>query len=74
MKDALVALAKKGVVVARSTRVGSGIVKRNVEVYDDALGFVASREKNPQKARILLQFGLLKTSDIKEIQRMFDQY
>jgi len=23
-------------------------------VYDDALGFVASREKNPQKARILI--------------------
>lgn len=72
--DALTALAKKGVVVVRSTRVGSGIVKRNVEVNDDALGFVASREKNPQKARILLQLGLLKTSDIKEIQRMFDQY
>jgi L-asparaginase/Glu-tRNA(Gln) amidotransferase subunit D len=43
-------------------------------VYDDALGFLASREKNPQKVRILLQLGLLKTSDIKEIQRMFDQY
>jgi len=23
-------------------------------VYDDALGFVASREKNPQKVRILI--------------------
>jgi len=72
--DALAALAKKGVVVVRSTRVGSGIVKRNVEVDDDSLGFVAALEKNPQKARILLQLGLLKTSDVSEIQRMFNEY
>jgi L-asparaginase len=72
--DALAALAKKGVIVVRSTRVGSGIVKRNVEVDDDSLGFVAALEKNPQKARILLQLGLLKTSDVSEIQRMFNEY
>ena len=72
--DALTALAAKGVVVVRSTRVGSGIVKRNVEVDDDKLGFVASMEKNPQKARILLQLALMNTQDVKEIQRMFDEY
>jgi len=72
--DALTALAAKGVVVVRSTRVGSGIVKRNVEVDDDKLGFVASMEKNPQKARILLQLALMNTPDVKEIQRMFDEY
>jgi L-asparaginase len=72
--DALAALAAKGVVVVRSTRVGSGIVKRNVEVDDDKLGFVASMEKNPQKARILLQLALMNTQDVKEIQRMFDEY
>ena len=72
--DALTALAKKGVVVVRSSRVGSGIVKRNVEVDDDKLGFVAALELNPQKARILLQLGLLKTSNVKEIQRMFNEY
>jgi L-asparaginase len=72
--DALTALAAKGVVVVRSTRVGSGIVKRNVEVDDDKLGFVASMEKNPQKARILLQLALTNTQDVKEIQRMFDEY
>jgi len=72
--DALAKLAGEGVVVVRSTRVGSGIVKRNVEVDDDKLGFVASRELNPQKARILLQVALLKTSDVGEIQRMFDEY
>ena len=49
-------------------------MKRNVEVDDDKLGFVASRGLNPQKARILLQLALLKTSDPAEIQRMFDEY
>jgi L-asparaginase len=72
--DALAELAKKGVVVVRSSRVGSGIVKRNVEVDDDKLGFVAAMDLNPQKARILLQAGLLKTTDVKEIQRMFNEY
>jgi L-asparaginase len=72
--DALTDLAKKGVVVVRSSRVGSGIVKRNVEVDDDKLGFVAAMDLNPQKARILLQAGLLKTADVKEIQRMFNEY
>ena len=72
--DALAALARKGVVVVRSSRVGKGIVKRNVEVDDDKLGFVAARDLNPQKARILLQLALLKTSDPTDIQRMFDEY
>jgi L-asparaginase len=71
---ALGALAKKGMVVVRSSRVGNGIVKRNVEVDDDKLGFVAARELNPQKARILLQLALLTTSNPTEIQRMFDEY
>ena len=61
-------------VVVRSTRVGSRIVERNIEIDDAGLGFVAARDKNPQKARILLQLGLLTTSDVGEIQRMFDEY
>ena len=39
----------------------TGIVGRNVELNDDELGFVASDELNPQKARILLSLALLKT-------------
>lgn len=57
-KDALAALtraAQKGVVVVRSSRVGSGFVNRNVEVNDDKNGFVVSLDLNPQKARILTQ-------------------
>ncbi len=45
----------KGVVVVRSTRVGSGFVNRNVEVDDDKNGFIVSLDLNPQKARILTQ-------------------
>jgi L-asparaginase len=57
-KEAIAALnkaAQKGVVVVRSTRVGSGFVNRNVEVNDDQNGFVVSLDLNPQKARILTQ-------------------
>ena len=47
--------AKMGVVVVRSSRVGSGFVNRNVEVDDDKSGFVASLDLNPEKARLLTQ-------------------
>ncbi len=57
-----------------STRVTTGLVGRNVELDDDKLGFVASMGLNPQKSRVLLRLALLKTKDIKEIQRMFIQY
>ena len=71
--DALAALAKQGTVVVRSSRVGSGWVSRNVEVDDDALGFVASQDLIPQKARILLQLALTQTSDPAKVQAMFDR-
>ena len=58
----------------RSSRVGNGIVARNGEAKDDDLDFVVSDTLNPQKARILLMLGLTKTSDTKEIQRMFYTY
>lgn len=74
MVDALADAAKKGLVVVRATRVGSGIVRRNIELNDDQLGFVAAMELNPQKARVLLRLGLTKTKDAKEIQRMFTEY
>jgi len=74
MIDALAEAAKKGIVVVRSTRVGSGIVRRNIELNDDALGFVSAMELNPQKARILLRMGLTKTKDVAQIQRYFGEY
>jgi L-asparaginase len=65
---------KKGVVVVRSTRTGSGVVARNIELNDDKLGFIASEDLNPQKARVLLMLGLTKTSDPKALQQFFQTY
>ena len=72
--DAAARAAKKGVVVVRSSRVVTGTVGRNVEVNDDELGFVASDELNPQKARILLMLALLKPRTTGEIQNLFYSY
>jgi L-asparaginase len=72
--DAAANAVKKGVVVVRSSRVPTGTVGRNVELDDDKLGFIASDELNPQKARILLSLALLKQHTPKEIQDMFYKY
>jgi L-asparaginase len=66
--------AKAGVVVVRSSRVGSGIVDRNVEIKDDDMGFITAMELSPQKARILLMLGLTQTKDLPELQKLFTQY
>jgi len=71
---ALADAAKKGVAVVRSTRTGSGLVVRNVEVDDEKLGFIAAMELNPQKARILLMLGLMNTNDPKKLQEFFMKY
>jgi L-asparaginase len=49
-------------------------VVRNGEANDDELDFVVSDTLTPQKARILLMLALTKTSDTKDIQRMFYTY
>ena len=64
----------KGVVVVRSTRVGEGIVRRNIEIDDDTVGTVASRDLNPPKARILLKLALTQTSNTQQVQEFFDTY
>ena len=61
-----------GTVVVRSARVGAGRVIRDDNWQEP--GFVAADNLSPQKARILLQFALTKTSKPDEIQRMFDEY
>lgn len=72
--DAAANAAKKGVIVVRSSRVATGAVGRNVEVNDDELGFIASDELNPQKARLLLSLALLKSRSKAEIQNLFTTY
>jgi L-asparaginase/glutamin-(asparagin-)ase len=74
VKAGLVAARKQGVLIVRSSRVGQGIVARNGEANDDELDFVASDTLNPQKARILLMLALTRTSDTRQIQRMFYTY
>ena len=65
---------KKGVVVVRSSRVVTGSVGRNVELNDDELGFIASDELNPQKARILLTLALLGKRTPEQLQNLFYTY
>src|SRR5262249_25010445 len=74
VEPALDEARKKGVVIVRSSRVGNGIVARNGEAKDDEHDFVVSDTLNPQKARILLMLAPTKTTDTKEIQRMFYTY
>jgi L-asparaginase len=61
-----------GVVVVRSARVGAGRVIKDDNWQEP--GFVAADNLSPQKARILLQLALTKTSKPDEIQKMFDEY
>lgn len=66
--------AKAGVAIVRSSRTGGGVVERNIEIDDDALGFIAADELNPQKARVLLMLGLTRTTDPHALQDVFLAY
>jgi len=72
--EAAARAVKKGVVVVRSSRVATGSVGRNVEINDDEMGFIASDELNPQKARILLTLALLNPRPPAELQKLFSIY
>jgi len=71
---ALSRAADSGVAVVRSSRTGSGFVARDVELDDGSLGFIAARDLNPQKARILLMLALSVTRDVAAVQAVFDRY
>lgn len=58
--------------LVRSSRVGNGRVIATAEY--DALGVIPSDTLNPQKARILLMLALTKTTDPKELRRIFSEY
>ncbi len=74
LKAELSKAQKKGIVIVRSARVGTGIVTHNGDAADDKLHFVSADNLNPQKARVLLQLALTKTKSWKTIQRYYDQY
>ena len=71
---ALEEAVKRGVLVVRSTRLVSGDVGRNVELDDDALGFVAADQLNPQKSRVLLKLCLTRSADPAFVQDRFYLY
>lgn len=72
--DALGEAVKGGVPVVRSSRVDEGLVDRNVEVDDEAHGFVAARALGPAKARVLLMVLIANgVSDTSDIQAAFDR-
>ena len=72
--DAVRSAVAKGVVVVRSSRVGDGFVRRNIEVDDDKVGTVTSKELNPSKARVLLKLALMQSSNPAVVQEFFDKY
>ena len=72
LKPALSAPAASRPVLVRSSRTGNGRVVAREEY--DSMGMIPADTLNPQKARILLMLALTKTSDIKEIKRMFAEY
>jgi glutamin-(asparagin-)ase len=74
MVDTLKAARAKGTVVIRSSRVIDGFVLRNAEQPDDKHDWVVAHDLNPQKARILAAVALTRTSDTKELQRIFWTY
>ena len=59
-------------ILVRSSRVGNGRVTATAQF--DELGVIPADTLNPQKARILLMLALTKTSDAKEIRRIFGEY
>ena len=71
-RDAVADAVKKGVVFVQSDRKGSGRVLDSPNSSER--GVVTADNLNAQKARQLLRVALTKTSDPKEIQRIFEEY
>jgi L-asparaginase len=75
-KSALTSLlsstAEHGPVLVRSSRVGNGRVIDRDEYA--SMGMIPADTLNPQKARILLMLALTRTTDHKQIARMFGEY
>jgi L-asparaginase len=71
---ALADVSKKGIIVCRAGRAGSGRITLENEVKDAELGFVVADDLNPQKSRVLLMLSLTETSDRAKIQQNFFEY
>jgi L-asparaginase len=78
-REAINAVAQKGVVVVMGTRTGSGRIAPSNNEGPPSGGerrrtTVAAEDLAPIKARILLMLALTRTHDLAEIQRMFSEY
>ena len=75
-RDAIAAINKMPAasrpVMVRSSRVGNGRVTSTAQFEE--LSVLPADTLNPQKARILLMLALTKTTDAREIRRMFAEY
>jgi len=70
---ALARAAASGVPVVRASRVDEGMVDRDVEVGDAALGLIAARALGPAKARVLLMVLIASgITDPVRVQAAFD--
>ena len=69
----LIKATRQGIAVVRSTRSYSGIVEAGLSQWTEA-GFIHSDTLPANKARIILQLGLLSTNRPAELQRIFLEY
>lgn len=70
--DAIKRAQEKGVVVVMTARVHSGRVQDTIRRREAKI--VPGDDLMPEKARILLQLALTKTTDLAEVKRIFDEY
>jgi L-asparaginase len=70
--DALTDARRRGVLVAISSRAGSGRVLPRRRFREQ--GLIVADNLSPQKARVLLMLALTVTADVDRVQRMFDEY
>lgn len=73
VEPALAEAVRRGVVVVRSSRTGSGVVAAGLARWQEQ-GFLYADNLNPQKARLLLQLTLLQTRERGEVQKLFARY
>lgn len=73
-KDFLIKARQKGIIVVRSSRVGSGEVSYDYNNLDTTYGLITAADLNPEKARILLMLSLMSSTDINQIQKIFYTY
>ncbi len=69
---AILAAQAKGVVVVQSDRKGAGRV--TLSDRSAARGAITADNLNAQKARVLLRLALTKTTETRELQRIFNEY